>query len=62
MHHPTDVVFGLLGGGAWLLVVLATMLPRPGAGTQAVEGAGESRPAPAAMSGDGTEVAAAADA
>jgi undecaprenyl-diphosphatase len=29
MHHPTDVLFGALGGGLWLAVVLATLLPRP---------------------------------
>jgi undecaprenyl-diphosphatase len=28
MHHPTDVVFGALGGGLWLALVLATLLPR----------------------------------
>jgi membrane-associated phospholipid phosphatase len=28
MHHPSDVLFGILGGGAWLLIVVATMLPR----------------------------------
>lgn len=26
MHHPSDVLFGLLGGGAWLLLVLSTLL------------------------------------
>ena len=30
MHHPTDVVFGALGGGLWLALVLSTLLPRPG--------------------------------
>ncbi|HSN11076.1 MAG TPA: phosphatase PAP2 family protein, partial [Propionibacteriaceae bacterium] len=28
MHHPTDVVFGALGAGLWLAVVLSTLLPR----------------------------------
>lgn len=28
MHHPTDVVFGALGGGIWLALVLSTLLPR----------------------------------
>ncbi len=28
MHHPTDVLFGALGGGAWLLIVVRTLLPR----------------------------------
>jgi undecaprenyl-diphosphatase len=28
MHHPTDVVFGALGGGLWLALVLSTLLPR----------------------------------
>jgi undecaprenyl-diphosphatase len=28
MHFPTDVLAGALGGGLWLLVVLATLLPR----------------------------------
>ncbi len=29
MHHPTDVIFGALGGGLWLAVVISTLLPRP---------------------------------
>jgi undecaprenyl-diphosphatase len=28
MHHPTDVMFGALGGGVWLALVLSTLLPR----------------------------------
>ncbi len=28
MHHPSDVVMGLIGGGIWLLVVVTTLLPR----------------------------------
>jgi undecaprenyl-diphosphatase len=27
MHHPTDVLFGAIGGGVWLLVVVSTLLP-----------------------------------
>jgi membrane-associated phospholipid phosphatase len=27
MHHPTDVLFGALGGGLWLTLVLLTLLP-----------------------------------
>ncbi len=27
MHHPTDVVFGFIGGGLWLTLVLFTLLP-----------------------------------
>ena len=27
MHHPTDVLFGAIGGGTWLLIVLTTLLP-----------------------------------
>jgi len=27
MHHPTDVLFGALGGGLWLALVLTTLLP-----------------------------------
>jgi undecaprenyl-diphosphatase len=27
MHHPTDVLFGAIGGGVWLLIVLTTLLP-----------------------------------
>ena len=49
MHHPTDVLFGALGGGIWLLIVLTTLLPRPGARSrsrQAVE-----TPGVAALSG-----------
>jgi undecaprenyl-diphosphatase len=28
MHHPTDVMFGAIGGGLWLALVLSTLLPR----------------------------------
>ena len=28
MHHPSDVLLGLIGGGLWLLVVVTTLLPR----------------------------------
>ena len=28
MHHPTDVLFGAIGGGLWLALVLSTFLPR----------------------------------
>ncbi|MDA8435938.1 MAG: phosphatase PAP2 family protein [Actinomycetales bacterium] len=28
MHHPTDVLFGAIGGGLWLALVLVTLLPR----------------------------------
>lgn len=28
MHHVSDVVFGAVGGGVWLLVVLVLLLPR----------------------------------
>ena len=31
MHHPTDVVFGAIGGGLWLLAVVSTLLPRSSA-------------------------------
>jgi undecaprenyl-diphosphatase len=27
MHHPTDVLFGTVGGGLWLALVLVTLLP-----------------------------------
>jgi len=27
MHHPTDVLFGYIGGGVWLTIVLVTLLP-----------------------------------
>lgn len=27
MHHPSDVLMGAIGGGIWLLVVVATLLP-----------------------------------
>ena len=27
MHHVSDVVFGAIGGGLWLLIVLTTLLP-----------------------------------
>jgi undecaprenyl-diphosphatase len=27
MHHPTDVLFGYLGGGLWLAIVIVTVLP-----------------------------------
>ena len=29
MHHPTDVLFGVVGGGLWLALVLTTLLPAP---------------------------------
>lgn len=29
MHHPTDVLFGAIGGGLWLALVLTTLLPAP---------------------------------
>jgi len=29
MHHPTDVLFGVVGGGLWLALVLTTLLPVP---------------------------------
>jgi len=33
MHHPTDVLFGVIGGGLWLVLVLTTLLPKvPGRG------------------------------
>jgi membrane-associated phospholipid phosphatase len=41
MHHPTDVVFGALGGGLWLALVLATLLPRPRLVETASAGANE---------------------
>ena len=28
MHFPTDVVFGAIGGGLWLLAVVAVLLPK----------------------------------
>jgi undecaprenyl-diphosphatase len=30
MHHPTDVLFGYIGGGLWLTIVLLTLLPLVG--------------------------------
>jgi len=27
MHHPVDVLFGAIGGGVWLAIVLVTLLP-----------------------------------
>jgi len=41
MHFPSDVLFGAIGGGLWLLVVMTTLLPgRPSArpGTHPVGG------------------------
>ena len=40
MHHPTDLLFGLIGGGAWLLIVITTMLPRSSDGPSAGASAG----------------------
>jgi undecaprenyl-diphosphatase len=39
MHHVSDVVFGAVGGGLWLLLVVTTLLalPRRDAGASAVE-------------------------
>ena len=28
MHHPTDVLFGAIGGALWLALVVVTLLPR----------------------------------
>jgi membrane-associated phospholipid phosphatase len=30
MHYPSDVLAGALLGGAWLIIVTTTLLPRPG--------------------------------
>jgi len=30
MHYPSDVLFGAIGGGLWLLIVTTTFLPRNG--------------------------------
>jgi undecaprenyl-diphosphatase len=47
MHHVSDVLFGALGGGLWLLLVVTTLLALPGAAPAAsdepgreVQGAG----------------------
>jgi membrane-associated phospholipid phosphatase len=29
MHHPTDVLFGAIGGGLWVSLVVFTLLPAP---------------------------------
>lgn len=36
MHYPSDVLFGFLGGGAWLLVVLYLLMPPTMYGRQRV--------------------------
>jgi membrane-associated phospholipid phosphatase len=36
MHHPTDVLFGVVGGGLWLALVLTTLLPAPPRRTESV--------------------------
>jgi undecaprenyl-diphosphatase len=45
MHHPTDVLFGVIGGGIWLLVVVSTLLPaRVAASTDGGPAAAEPTP------------------
>jgi undecaprenyl-diphosphatase len=36
MHHPTDVLFGVIGGGLWLVLVLTTVLPVPPRGAKSM--------------------------
>jgi membrane-associated phospholipid phosphatase len=45
MHYPSDVLFGAIGGGLWLLLVVTTLLPRRSRGgrqPEVVPGASES--------------------
>ena len=35
MHYPSDVVFGFLGGGTWLLVTVRALMPPPTYGRRA---------------------------
>lgn len=46
MHHPTDVLFGYVGGGLWLVIVLVTVLPlaRGGAASGPVSPRAAGRP------------------
>jgi membrane-associated phospholipid phosphatase len=37
MHYPTDVLFGAIGGGLWLLVTVIVVLPSATYGRRAVE-------------------------
>ena len=50
MHHPTDVLFGAIGGGLWLLVVVSTLLPPRSVGA-GVHSAPEADLAPSRVSG-----------
>jgi undecaprenyl-diphosphatase len=37
MHFPSDVVFGALGGGIWLMAVVAALMPAAAYGSRALE-------------------------
>ena len=50
MHHPTDVLFGALGGGIWLLVVVSTLLP-PRTVASSTEQSTAPEPAPSGATG-----------
>ncbi len=43
MHYPSDVLFGAIGGGLWLLIVLTTLLP---AAQREVQGTSGQQPRP----------------
>jgi undecaprenyl-diphosphatase len=36
MHYPSDVIFGFLGGGTWLVIVVLALLPPAAHGARAV--------------------------
>ncbi len=49
MHYPSDVIFGFLGGGTWLVIVVLARMPPAAYGTRAVT----ARRGPRARSGSG---------
>lgn len=50
MHYPSDVVFGAIGGGIWLLVTVLVVVPPATYGRRGTRAASSPRPRPAPSS------------